>query len=154
MLICVYILTVAFACMVSGEDDEFDQVDGRTYANYKTGRFQIYNKSDVDLFVTKVSHLVSNDPQNGHGSFVYNVNVTSNNLTPVYEFDYQNGWLAGFDYWFISVRNDGDEWHTKSNFFCNIGKEDIGVVVLIIDIDKKQLEVVPPVSSACVTRLL
>lgn len=151
MLIELIILVLVAIRQSHGEDQEYDRTSGKN--GYKTGRFQIFNKSFNDLFIIKVSHLISNDAGNGHGTTIYNVKIKPRNVSDVYEFDYENGWAAGFDYWYISATINGYDWNTKSNFYCNISKEDNGIVVLIVDMDSENLEVVPSSSSSCVTRL-
>lgn len=146
----VVILLVSYC---RAEDGEFDYADRGTRGSYKIGRFQIFNKSYSELLIIKVSHLVGNNHSDGHGTDIFHVRIAPFSVSNVYEFDYQNGLLAGFDYWFVSVRVDNEELETKSNFFCNITNEDNGVVVLIVDASGRKVEVVPSSSSSCWTRL-
>lgn len=122
---------------------------------YKIGNFQIENKSEKDfIHIHYLTHLVSNDNRNGYETTIVDLRVDPGKKSHFFKFDYKTGLFAGFDYWYISVGKRYDQIRkTKTNFYCNISADDNGVVLLIVDINNKTFQVVPPNSSSCVTTL-
>lgn len=63
---------------------------------------------------------------------------------------------TGRDYWLIAFEDDGLLWTCKDNFYCFLTSKDVGGIVtfrLFKEGSNRKMEVIPPVSSACVVSL-
>lgn len=118
--------------------------------NSKKGKFYVINNYYRKIVVETVSHVPGNDYSDSATYTVNEVVIPARESSPVYSFFYQQGLFASFDYWYIRVRVDNVVYKTKSNFFCNIAREDFGATIqLIVDISNRKFTVKPPVSSSC-----
>ncbi|WP_369427451.1 hypothetical protein [Providencia sp. PROV236] len=124
---------------------------------YLTGYCDFENYWGEELIEVEFTHFVSGliDQSEVYGTskIIHNV-PDKTKITDAFVFRYAVGPWDRYDYWTIKIHTkSGKMYQSKRRFYCSLGEQDDGRVILGVNGDAKTFYVAFPVSSGCNTEL-